>query len=276
MTHVHKLFILAGIITSKEGDSMTVSKKKQNQKFYVVKANDLIRKTRYNLTTQQQKIVLFAISKIRPNDDIHQWYEIDIKDICEACGIDMSDTGFYYKAIKADLLKLTSRLWVQLPDKREVTVSWIADAQIIPLSGTVHIRFHEMMAPYLFELKNRYTQYQLEDVLVFRGKYAIRLYEILRSYTTEKDIREGTEREVMMELEELRQLLAVEGYKDWRNFERRILKAAVEEINQYSDKIHINYDTYATGRKIDKINFIISGARGLQILNARRGKRERL
>ena len=35
---------------------------------YVVKANDLIRKTRYNLTTQQQKIVLFAISKIKPTD----------------------------------------------------------------------------------------------------------------------------------------------------------------------------------------------------------------
>ena len=34
---------------------------------YVVKSNDLIRKTRYNLTTQQQKIVLFAISKIKPS-----------------------------------------------------------------------------------------------------------------------------------------------------------------------------------------------------------------
>lgn len=255
---------------------MTVAKKKQNQKFYVVKANDLIRHTRYNLTTQQQKIVLFAISKIKPNDDSRTWYEVSIPDICEACGINIDNGGYYYKVIKDDLLKLTNRLWIKLPDKREVTVAWISDAQIIPLSGTVHIRFHEMMAPYLFELKSRYTQYQLEDVLVFKGKYAIRLYEILRSYTTQEAIEKKIENEVMLSLEELRELLAIDGYKDWRNFERRILKSAVDEINEYSDKIHIDYDTYRTGRKIDKINFIITAAKPLQMLNARQGKRKRL
>lgn len=255
---------------------MTVTKKKQSQKFYVVKANDLIRKTRYNLTTQQQKIVLFAISKIKPNDDSRTWYEISIKDICDACGIDMSNTGYYYKAIKDDLQKLTNRLWVELPDKREVTVAWISDAQIIPLSGTIHIRFHEMMAPYLFDLKNRYTQYQLEDVLVFKGKYAIRLYELLRSYTTEQALQADIEKTMMLSLDELRELLAVDGYPVWGNFERFLLKPAISEINECSDKIHIAYETYRTGRKIDKINFIITAARPLQMLTARQKKRERI
>lgn len=255
---------------------MTVTRTKQNQKFYVVKSNDLIRKTRYNLTTQQQKIVLFAISKIKPNDDERTWYEISIQDICDACGINIDHGGYYYKGIKDDLQKLTTRLWIQLPDKREVTVAWISDAQIIPLSGTIHIRFHEMMAPYLFELKSKYTQYQLEDALVFKGKYAIRLYEILRSYTTEQALKADIEKTVMLSLNELRDLLAIDGYKDWRNFERRILKAAVDEINECSDKIHIAYETYRTGRKIDRINFIITAARPLQMLTARQKKRERI
>lgn len=255
---------------------MTITKKKQSQKFYVVKANDLIRKTRYDLTTQQQKIVLFAISKIKPNDDGSTWYEVSIKEICDACGIDMSNTGYYYKAIKDDLQRLTNRLWVQLPDKREVTVSWISDAEIIPLSGTVHIRFHEKMAPYLFDLKNRYTQYQLEDVLVFKGKYAIRLYEILRSYTTEQALEAGIEKNVMLSLDELRELLTIDGYKDWRNFEGKLLKPAIKEINECSDKINIAYETYREGRKIAKINFIIKTAKPMQMLTARRKKRERL
>ena len=45
------------------------AKAEELREYYVVKANDLIRKGRYNLTTQQQKIVLFAISKIRKNDE---------------------------------------------------------------------------------------------------------------------------------------------------------------------------------------------------------------
>ena len=107
--------------------------KKENQRYLVVKANDLIRKTRYNLTTQQQKIVLFAISKIKPNDPPNTRYEIAIDELCEACGIEI-DGGHYYKVIKDDLVKLTTRLWVKMPDKSEATVSWIGDAEIIPLS----------------------------------------------------------------------------------------------------------------------------------------------
>lgn len=255
---------------------MSASRKKQNQQFYVVKANDLIRRTRYNLTTQQQKIVLFAISKIKPNDAPGTRYEISIPELCEACGINIDHGGYYYEAIKDDLQKLTNRLWVQLPDKVQATVSWIGDAMIVPLSGTVYITFHDLMTPYLFQLKEKYTQYQLEDVLVFKGKYSIRLYEILRSYTTQQALDTGEEKEVMMTLAELRKMLEVEGYKRWVDFDRYILKNAVEEINQYSDRIHIEYDTYRKGKKIDAINFIITPAKALQVLNARKGKRERL
>lgn len=252
------------------------NKKRQNQQFYVVKANDLIRKTRYNLTTQQQKIVLYAISKIKPSDPPGTKYEMTIQELCDACGIDINNTGFYYKAIKEDLQKLTTRIWVQMPDKSEGTVSWISDAWITPLSGTVEIRFHELMAPYLFDLKERYTQYQLEDVLVLRGKYAIRLYELMRSYTTQQAIDGGIEKSVMVSLTELREMLAVDGYEDWRNFNRRILKSAVDEINEFNDKINITYETYKIGRKIDKVNFIITPAKARQVLNARQKKRERL
>lgn len=256
---------------------MTIPKKKKDQQFYVVKANDLIRRTRYSLTTQQQKIVLYAISKIKPGDAPGTRYEIKIQDLCDACGININNTGFYYKAIKDDLQKLTTRIWVELPDKRIGTVSWISDAYITPLSGTVEIKFHELMEPYLFDLKSKYTQYQLEDVLVFRGTHAIRLYELLRSYTTQQALDEGIEREVMISLDELKRLMALEGkYKEWGNFERFVVKNAVNEINQYSDKIHITYDTYKKGRKVDKINFIITPAKAIQALTARQIKRERL
>ena len=250
--------------------------KEENQRYLVVKANDLIRKTRYKLTTQQQKIVLFAISKIKPNDPPDTWYEISIDEICEACGIEM-EGGYYYKAIKEDLQKLTSRLWVQMPDKTEATVAWISDAQIIPLSGKVYIKFHEKMAPYLFELRERYTMYHLEDVLVFKSRHSIRLYELLRSYTTSKALDEGIERESAFSIDEIRQILAVDKYPRWADLDRFVIKKAVDEINLCSDEIHIEYNTYkGAGRSIDKIIFIITPAKVKQILQARKEKKKRI
>lgn len=258
------------------GESM--GKEKTDRQYYVVKANDLIRKTRYDLTTQQQKIVLFCISKIKPHDDPEKWYELQIKDICNACNLDYESGSYYYKSIKDDLQKLTTRLWVEMPDKSLSTVSWISDAQIVPLSGKIYIKFHPKMTPYLFDLRERYTQYHLEDVLVFKSRYSIRLYEILRSYMTQSEIDNGVEKEIILSLYELRSMLAVEGYKTFKDFNRYVLNRAVSEINNYNAELHISYDTYAShgGRKIDKIIFIVSMPKALEALHAVQNKKKRL
>lgn len=248
--------------------------KEENQRYLVVKANDLIRKTRYNLTAQQQKIILFAISKIKPNDPPDKKYEIYIDELCEACGIEI-DGGHYYKVIKDDLVKLTTRLWVKFED-REATVAWISDAEIIPLSGLVYIKFHEKMTPYLFQLKERYTMYHLEDVLVFKSRHSIRLYELLRSYTTNKALEEFQERNAMFSVEQLREILSVNKYPRWADFDRYVIRKAVNEINECNEDLHIEYETYKEGRNITKINFVITSARAKQILKAKLKKKERL
>ena len=257
---------------------MAKGKAQENHKLFVVKANDLIRKTRYSLTTQQQKILLYAISKIKRDDPPETEYEINLEELCEACGIEIDQSGgYYYIAIKQDLLKLVnSNMWVKMPDNSEVTVSWLSEAAIIPLCGTVYVRFHRRLAPYLFELKEQYTQYRLENVLVFKGKYTIRLYELLRSYTTQKAIDAGQEKEVMFSVDNLRNLLMCPNYPRWVDFDRFVLREAVKEINESNEEMCITYDTYRTGRTITKVNFIIGTARVKQMLQARLKKRQRL
>ena len=243
---------------------------------YVVKANELIRKARYNLTTTQQKIVLFAISKIKPHDAPNTRYEISIEDLCKACGFAFDEGGYYYKAIKEDLKALTTRQWCVMPDKTEQTISWIGDAMILPLSGKVYITFNPNMEPYLFDLKNRYTQYHLQDVLVFKGKYSIRLYEILRSYTNQKAISEGWEKDCMYSVDELREILDVKSYPRWADFDRFVIKKAVDEINLCSDEIRISYETYKEGRNVVKVNFIITTPKAMEMIKARQEQKERL
>jgi plasmid replication initiation protein len=228
------------------------------REYYVCKSNELIQKGRYNLTTQQQKIILFAISKIKKNDDPRQVYDISIDELCAACELEIDAGGTYYHRIKQDLHKLTNRLWVQFPDNSEGTISWLSDAYIIPLSGTVQVRFHEKLWPYLFDLREKYTQYHLSEVLVFKNKYAVRFFEIIRSHFTQQELDEGIEKSITMSVDQVRELLCVTGYASFGELERNVIRKALDEINQYSEQMNVTYEKIKTGAKVDKIRFIVT------------------
>lgn len=254
------------------------NKTRTDQGQYVVKANDLIRKTRYDLSTQQQKIVLYAISKIRPDDNPETEYDIKIRDLCKACGIPIDKERRYYNTIKADLQSLTKRLWVQMPDgKTEATVSWIGDAMIRRGSGTVTIHFHKLMAPYLFELRSHYTQYQLANVLVLKGKHAIRLYELLRSYYTQSDIEQWREKDVSFSVAELREILSEHSYPRWADFERYVLRRTVDEINTLCSEFNLSYKSYKDkGRTITGVTFTMYHPRPGEEYHITKRQNERL
>lgn len=240
-----------------------MSANKNQREMMVVKANQLIRKTRYSMTTTQQKIILYAISAIKPGDDPRTWYEFDIHEFCDTIGLQEDVSGFYYQQIKKDLLNLTNyAVWMEREDGSQVTVRWLDKAEIIPLMGTVGIRFDEDLHPYLFDLSRNYTQYQLRNVLAFSSRYAIRLYEELRSFYTAKDIEKHTVREVDFTQAQLRELLLTDGkYQRWGDFESRALLPAVAEINKYSDDMHVEYEKIKEGVRIARIIFIIGPAR---------------
>lgn len=249
----------------------------------VVKANELIRKARYNLTTQQQRIILYAISKIKPTDPIGTTYTFTIKELAEACGWrSFGDGGYYYETVREDITALTKPFWLRTIDANGKTVdkmaAWIYnDAEMKPGNNTIHITFHKQIQQYIFELREQYTQYKLLNILAFRGKYAIRLYEILRSYTVQRDIDNLDDCIVTLNIEELKYLLDVQSYNLWNDLNRFIIAPTVKEINELAEDIHVEYKPQrGDGRAYEKVTFIITGAKAKQMLEAREKRRKKL
>ena len=242
---------------------MDGQKIREQQEFYVVKSNDLIQKARYSLTVQQQKLILFCISKIKTNDAPDTWYRFTIDELCGVLNLSLEGGGgFYYQSLKNEVLKLSQRSLIRFPDQSEKSFSWFSDFNVYPNSGNIEIQFHRLLAPYLFELKSRYTQYQLQEVLVFKNKYAIRLYELIRSYITKSDmqkIRDLEEKDITFSIRELQELLDAPEYRRWVDFNRFVLKPAVEEINKLSDKIKIEYSARkGNSRNYETLWFTVS------------------
>ncbi|MEG7993780.1 replication initiation protein, partial [Lactococcus lactis] len=109
----------------------------------------------------------------------------------------------------------------------------------------VKIEFHREIMPYLINLKKNFTQHALSDIAELNSKYSIILYRWLsmnynqyEHYSNKGGRRvEQVEayRNPTISMEELRIMTdTVNEYKDFRNFEKRILKNSIEEITEHT------------------------------------------
>ena len=253
-----------------------VDKAKQDRNYYVVKSNALIQKSRFSLSLQAQRCLLFAISRIKFSDMPSTEYTFAIKDICDACGIDMKTHGDYYNLMKAELKALRDNsIWITNEEGKEETVSWFSKVKINKGTGTVSVKFDESIEEYLFLLQNRYTQYKLSTPLAFKSKYSIRLYELLLSYIKKSELENGRENEITFTPDELKERLDAQNYNKFYDFRRFVLDKAIEEINTYSEDINVSYDYIYVGKVAKKVIFIVNEARATQAYKAKKAKNEK-
>lgn len=228
----------------------------------IYKRNDMIQKGRHKLTLQEQRCVLYAISKIKPDDTVFQEYTFELGDFYKLCGLQ----GDSYTELKAILIGLKQKTWwVETAPNEESTVSWFNKVRTNKKSGTVTVRFDDDMMPYLLELtKNNqyYTHYQLKYVLPMKSQYAIRLYELLKSY-------QRNNFEWFFDVEGLKKQLNCEQYGNFKDFRRRVLEPAVAEINEFTD-IKIAWEPVKEGRKVARVTFYMVGKKKSALLEAER------
>ena len=221
----------------------------------VVKSNNLIQKSRFQLSLQEQKIILYLISKIKPDDEdlVHQ--DFSISEFCKVCGIDYGN-GKNYKNVKDTIKTLADKsFWVVVEDGSEVLMRWIQKARINKKSGLIKMRLDDDMKPYLLHLQQRFTQYELFYTLAMRSQYSIRLYEILKSY----EYRQSW----IFDIEELKRLLSAETYDRFPDFKRKVLDISMREINDLSD-LTVSYNIIKVGRKFGKIEFTMKIKKDLE------------
>lgn len=227
----------------------------------VVKANDLIQKSRFNMTLQQQKMVLFLISQVTPFDEDFKVYEFSTQEFCSVCGIDTT-SGKHYKAIKQCIKDIADvSVWVKTNTGEETLLRWIEKPYINSQTGRIKVRLDEDMKPFLLQLKENFTKYELIYTLCFKSKYTIRLYELIKSLHF-NDLEEYRR---TFTVDELRIALGGETYKEYRDFKRRVLDVAVKEINEYSDKT-LSYETIRKGRAVIGIELIISSKDAMETI----------
>lgn len=227
------------------------------RKNIVAKDNRLIQKSRYSLSLLENKALLYLISMIKPNDEPGRIYTFD-------CGEFQNLLNWTKEASYTNVKAMFQRLgdvsiWIEVEGEdgkpKESLVRYFHIVRLNPRSGQIEISFHDDMFPYLCDLQRHlaedgrfYTTYRLESVALMKSKYAIRIYELLKSYQYNNQrwtFENGTGSEWDLQLRiadtsidpKTRKAVSniPEGWSNWAVFRRNVVQPAVEEINRLTD-----------------------------------------
>ena len=131
----------------------------------------------------------------------------------------------------------------------------------------VLIRFSPEIMPYLINLKAEFTQYKISELQKLNSKYSLILYRWLSMQYNQYEhysVKGGRRAEQVeayrnpsISIQELRTITdTVSDFKRFFDFEKRVLKNAVEEINAHTS-FNVTYEKRKAGRSIDSIIFHI-------------------
>lgn len=208
----------------------------------VVKHNNLV-EAKYDLNLVEQKVILFAITKIDTSKEKLNTVRFNATELAELIG---SESSRYseFRIIGNSLMDKK----IYLKDRPNLEIRWASRTEYLG-NGIIELGFDDELVPYLLQLKSTFTRYQIKNILYLENKHSIRFYELMKQYQTIG--------KRQFKLEELKDILMIEGqYERFYDFERFILKKTKKEINKHTD-INIDYEKIKTGRKITSILFKI-------------------
>lgn len=194
------------------------------------------------------KLFLMAVSQIKANDVLFSKYRIYVKDFIQAIGTSSKDE---YSRVKETVESLMKKI-VEIPSLNEDKVllcQLFWPCEYHKGQGFVDVQFYSELRDYLLQLKEKFTQYDIKNILRIKSFASIRMYELLKQY---EHIGKR-----QFSVEELKHLLKVEDkYKLYADFKRYVLNRAKKDLEKYCD-IGFDFKEVKRARKVDRLVFHI-------------------
>ncbi|NGT79626.1 replication initiation protein, partial [Clostridium perfringens] len=141
--------------------------------YLVTKSNYFIMNSSYDLSLEEQKIILTLASMVQPNDEEFKPYIFKISDFMELLGVNTKTKYTEIPKITKDLMK---KVFEIEEDDVIIQTAWLSSATYKKGSGIVELEFSPKLKPYMLKLNSMFTQYKLANILSMKSKYSPRIY----------------------------------------------------------------------------------------------------
>ena len=219
----------------------------------------------YDMSASEQNIFSLVLAQLKKEDLPDQRYCVSVKEM-EA----FTQSEVNYQQVRQAAQKLLLRVCTIAKENGNLLdVTMISDSEYIKDDGYFKIGISPQLRPYLFDLKNNFTRYQLRIFGALRSKYSKRIYKMLSQFKSTGVMRISVE-ELKKRLKLLDLKTGQEKFKTWTTFVKKVLEVAQREINELSD-LRCTYEAKKTGRKFTNLEFKIARV-ALEELQAKHGE----
>ena len=215
----------------------------------VVKSNKMVN-ARYKLSVFEMRLIQIMVGKIQAQDEDFKTYEIPIKEFAALTGDNKSKNT--YERAKETTTRLISRVMTIEEDDGPRQFGLLSEAKYLKNKGIVLLRFSPSLKPYLLNLKESFTQYNLQQTMKLSSFYSIRLYEILKQHAWKKNA------SVDLGVDEIKEILGIsDKYRSYNTFKKKVIEKAKEDLFEHCD-IFFEYKEIKEGRRVATIRFMIT------------------
>ncbi len=214
-----------------------------------VRQHNALTNARYEYSELQLDLLFFLISKLK-KDQQDRVYELNIKDLSLLTG-KKYNAAYLHKAT-ADM---GSRVFEVQTETRYRQLWMFQRVDYLLGQGIIEIKLTEDITPYLFDLKENFTSYQLASALRLTSKYAKRIYQYCSQWKDQGETKKYDIQDFKMMLG----LLDDKG-KDkairMSDFRESVLDVAVKQINEHTE-LNISYKLEKRVRTYKNIAFTV-------------------
>lgn len=212
----------------------------------VIKSNFLVEAS-YKLSAIEQKIILSLSTKIKKEDQEFKKYTFNLGELSSFLGL---NTNADYAYLQETTRALLSKVLILKKEDSLLQTHWFESVEYFEKTGTVSMCFSPDLKPFMLQLKENFTKFQLKYAIQLKSRFSIRTYELLKQYESI-----GT-REFL--LTDLKEMLGVgsEDYPLYGNFKAKVLLVAQKELQAKTD-IAFDFEEIKVGRSVGRIRFTI-------------------
>ncbi len=192
--------------------------------------SNVITSGRYDFTACQLDVLFMLLGQLSTKDTIDTKYDISAKDIELITG-----RAWNYQQLQQATEDMGSRMFVIETEKSLKQLWLFGSFEYHTGKGYFTATLSAQARPYLFELKENFTHFELKAALSCKSKYAKRLYVLACQWRIAG--------KVVMTISELKEMLFLkdpkgkekEQYTEITAFQRKVLEVSKEQINANTD-----------------------------------------
>ncbi len=239
---------------------------------FVITSNDLI-EAKYNYSLWEKRVFVYMISTMKRDDTGFKPVRIYIRDLMRFFGTQSNND---YSVIRAIPETISQKPFYVPYHSKEGGKRWsiinVLSIGTQPEIGDrsegnayIELKFNSDLMPYLLELKEKFTKYDIRNITGLKSIYSIRLYEYLK----ENEFRKGVFEVSVDELKDMFYMSAKDNhgkelYPLYGDFKKRVLLKAQEDLLEHCD-IKFSFWEKKQGKKVIAVVFEIISNEKLKI-----------